>query len=101
MATTRVTITLPPDVVDEIDRIERNRSRFVLEAVRREIRRRREEELRRSLENPHPESGEYESLGLEDWSAGLSRSDLDGLLVRESARPIRWVAGEGWKGEEE
>ena len=30
----RVTITLPTEVVRDIDRLEKNRSRFVLEAVR-------------------------------------------------------------------
>ena len=43
----RVTVTLPTELVSQIDRIEKNRSRFMLLAVRRELRRRRREELRR------------------------------------------------------
>jgi|SRR5215471_12655167 len=52
----RVTITLSNDLLREIDRQEKNRSKFVAEAVRRELDRRRRTELQRSLENPHPES---------------------------------------------
>jgi metal-responsive CopG/Arc/MetJ family transcriptional regulator len=51
----RVTVTLPKDLVRDIDRREKNRSRFIAEAVHRELDRRRREELRRSLENPHAE----------------------------------------------
>ncbi len=41
MPAERVTVTMPGQVVEEIDRMERNRSAFVLEAVRNEIKRRR------------------------------------------------------------
>ena len=34
MPCTRITVTLPEQVVADVDRFERNRSRFVLEAVR-------------------------------------------------------------------
>jgi len=40
MPTERVTVTLPAEMVRQIGRLERNRSRFVLEAVAREIARR-------------------------------------------------------------
>ena len=53
----RVTVTLPADVVRDIDRREKNRSKFVTETVRHELDRRRRDELRRSLQNPHPEIG--------------------------------------------
>ncbi len=56
-----VTVTLRHDLVREIDRREKNRSR-------------RREELRRSLDNPHPESAELAEQGLEE----------------------RWVSGQGW-----
>ena len=45
----RVTVTLPNDLVRDIDRRENNRSKFVAEAVRHELDRRRRAELRRSL----------------------------------------------------
>ena len=50
----RVTVTLPNDLIRDIDRQEKNRSKFVTEAIRRELDRRRLAELRRSLQNPHP-----------------------------------------------
>lgn len=75
---------------------ERNRSRFVLDAVRREIQRRRREEVRRSLENPHPESSELAESGLEDWSALRATDEEAGLLDPSRGKSIRWVEGRGW-----
>ena len=96
MPAARVTITLPPEVVEEIDRREKNRSRFVLEAVRREVQRRRREDLKRSLANPHPESSELADAGLEEWGARSSGGDAAALLDPRAGKPIRWVAGKGW-----
>jgi hypothetical protein len=92
----RITVTLPPDLVSEIDRRERNRSRFILDAVRREIQRRRREELRRSLENPHPESSELADSGLEEWGASRRAEDDTGLLDPSGGQSIRWIEGRGW-----
>jgi hypothetical protein len=96
MATLRVTVTLPPELVREMDRRERNRSRFVLEAVRRELARRRKEQLRLSLERVHPGSMELAAEGLEEWGAGVSGPGADGLLVRDGGTSVRWVHGEGF-----
>jgi len=96
MPTARVTVTLPPELVAEIDRRERNRSRFVLDAVRREVQRRRREELRRSLTHPHPESMELADAGLDDWGASPSAKEDSGLLDPGASRPVRWVEGRGW-----
>ena len=57
MATTkRVTLTLPIELVRSIDALERSRSRFIAEAVRHELFRRRRVALMRSREHPHPEA---------------------------------------------
>ena len=95
MPAARITITLPPELVSEIDRRERNRSRFVLDAVRREIHRRRREELRRSLDHPHPESSELADAGLDEWGARGAAADAN-LLDPSAAKSIRWVEGRGW-----
>jgi hypothetical protein len=92
----RVTVTLPNDLVREIDRREKNRSKFIAEAVRNELDRRRRDELRRSLDYPHPESAELAEQGLEEWTRGLPEEDAAALVDRNAGRPIRWVAGEGW-----
>jgi Arc/MetJ-type ribon-helix-helix transcriptional regulator len=92
----RVTVTLPDDLVRDIDRQEKNRSKFVAEAVRRELDRRRRDELRRSLRNPHPESAELAEQGLEEWSRGLPEEDVDALVDSSAGKAVRWVAGEGW-----
>ena len=98
MPAARITVTLPPALVEEIDRRERNRSRFVLEAVRREVARRRREELRRSLAKPHPEAGELADAGLEDWGYGRGSypAESSELLDRSAGKHVRWTRGKGW-----
>jgi Arc/MetJ-type ribon-helix-helix transcriptional regulator len=97
MATTeRVTVTLPTDLVSDIDRREKNRSKFVVEAVRRELDRRRREELRRSLQKPHPESEELADAGLEAWARSLPEEDIQALVDVDAGKAVRWVPGEGW-----
>jgi len=92
----RVTVTLPNDLVRDIDRREKNRSRFVTEAVRRELDRRRRAELRRSLENPHPESTELAELELGEWRRSLPEEDAEALVDSRAGKAVRWVPGEGW-----
>jgi len=96
--TDRVTVTLPSKVVREIDRMEKNRSRFVLQAVRHEIERRRREELRRSLENPHAESEEVAEVGFDEWARGLPDEQASDLIDLSAGKSVRWVPGEGWMG---
>lgn len=97
----RVTVTLPNDLLRDIDRREKNRSKFVTEAVRHELDRRRRAELRRSLQNPHPESAEFAEQGLEEWTRGLPEEDTEALVDRSAGTPVRWVPGEGWVEERE
>ena len=92
----RVTVTLPDDLVDEIDRREKNRSRFVLEAARRELELRRREELERSLRSPHPDSGRVAESGMEEWGALSSPDDAD-LVDRSDGRSVRWTPEDGWR----
>jgi hypothetical protein len=92
----RVTVTLPSDLVRDIGRREKNRSKFVAEAVRNELDRRRREELRRSLQNPHPESSVLAQQGLEEWTRGLPEEDAEALLDSNAGKPVQWVSGEGW-----
>jgi post-segregation antitoxin (ccd killing protein) len=96
MPAARVTITLPAELLEDIDRLERNRSAFVLEAVRRELRRRRREELRRSLAAPHPETRRTAEEGFDLWAEGLPREEAGELVDPRKGRPVRWVAGKGW-----
>jgi hypothetical protein len=92
----RVTVTLPADLVNDIDRREKNRSKFVAEAVRRELDRRRREDLRRSLQNPHSESSDLAEQGLEEWSRTLPEEDVESLLDSGAGKAVRWVPGQGW-----
>jgi hypothetical protein len=96
MATTeRVTVTLPIDLVQGIDRFERNRSRFITEAVEHELVRRRREGLLRSLASPHPEAAELAETGLSEWGASLPAGD-EGLVEEAAGKAVRWVDGQGW-----
>ena len=91
----RVTVTLPEELVREIDRHERNRSRFVLHSIQRELERRRREELRRSLSSPHAESETLAEAGEREWLANLPDGDED-LIAPEAGRAVRWIPGQGW-----
>jgi len=91
----RVTVTLPDDVVEEIDRHEPNRSRFVLEATLDALERRQQEELRRSLENPHPDSEELARVAESEWLSLAADEDRD-LLEPSAGTRVRWVRGAGW-----
>lgn len=96
MATTeRVTVTLPIELVERIDRLERNRSRFMAEAAERELVRRRHEGLLRSLAAPHVEVADLADAGLADWSASLPVED-EQLVDVAAGTPVRWVPGRGW-----
>ena len=77
---------MPDDVVDEIDRWETNRSRFVLEASLRELALRRREKLGRSLASPHPESARVAEQGLEQAAERLHK-DRARQVERPEAAP--------------
>jgi hypothetical protein len=91
----RVTVTLPEEVVRNIDLRERNRSRFVLRAVQNELERQRKEELRRSLRAPHADSESLAQEEIAEWMSGLPESGNDLVDVGKSTR-IKWIPGTGW-----
>jgi hypothetical protein len=96
MSTTElVTVTLHIDLVKSIDRFERNRSRFITEAVERELVQRRREGLFRSLASPHSEAAELAETGFAVWAASLPAHD-EGLVDQAAGKPVRWVEGQGW-----
>ena len=95
MPKARVTVTLPDVVVKEIDRHERNRSRFVLEAVEKELEHRRHQELLASLSSPHPQSGEIAERGLDEWADWGTDGDEE-LLDPKDGRSVRWSPDHGW-----
>jgi len=93
----RVTVTLRADLLAEIDRVERNRSRFIAEAVVHELQRRRRAALFESVVNPHPETTELAGVGLGDWVNDLpEESDLVDVSTGTS---VRWTEGRGWAKE--
>lgn len=89
MATARVTVTLPAEIVADIDRLEKNRSKFIVEAVRQELR-------RRSLQSPHPDSEQLAEVGFDEWARSLPAEDASDLVDLKAGTPVRWVPGEGW-----
>jgi hypothetical protein len=93
-AVERVTVTLRSELLEEIDRVERNRSRFISEAVERELQRRRREALLQSVANPHPETAELAELGIGDWVKDLPEEN--DLVDLSTGTAVRWVEGRGW-----
>jgi metal-responsive CopG/Arc/MetJ family transcriptional regulator len=95
MASERITVTLPQELVNGIDRCERNRSRFVAEAVAHELDRRRRQGLLRSVANPHPEASMVAEEGLAEWGTRCRDEDTD-LVDASAGKPVLWVEGKGW-----
>lgn len=91
----RVTVTLAAELVEGIDRIERNRSRFIAEAVAHELTRRRQAALLHSVRQPHADTVTLADTGLGDWVSDLPADD--GLVDVAAGTPVRWVEGQGWK----
>ncbi len=94
--TERVTVTLPSNLLDGIDRFEQNRSRFIAQAVEHELERRRREELLRSVRSPHPGGDDLSELGTGDWLPELVE-DAAELVDLAGGTPVRWVSGDGWR----
>jgi Arc/MetJ-type ribon-helix-helix transcriptional regulator len=92
----RVTVTMPAELVAGIDRLERNRSRFITDAVRHELKRRQRLELLRSLQEPHPDSSTTAALGLTAWADALPAEASD-LVDPAAGVPVRWTPGQGWQ----
>ncbi|MFW5925335.1 MAG: hypothetical protein ACOCV4_04160 [Myxococcota bacterium] len=88
-------MTLPAELLERIDRLERNRSRFIKDAVEHELARRRREGLHRSLAHPHPEAPNLADAGLDEWAASLPEGD-EGLVDVSAGKRVRWIEGEGW-----
>ena len=88
----RVTVTLPADLVEKIDQLERNRSRFIAEAVEHELAQRRRDALLQSVQNPHPETSELVDTG--EWIPDLPGDDT--LVDTKAGTPVRWIQGHGW-----
>ena len=93
--TERVTVTLAADLVESIDRLERNRSRFIAEAVEHELARRRQAALLHSIRSPHADTAALIDTGLGDWVSDLPADE--GLVDVEAGTPVRWVEGQGWR----
>lgn len=92
----RVTVTLPEEIVEAIDRLEANRSRFVLESVQSEIERRRRDALRTSLTSPHAETKDIVEEDFETWAGRLPDDEASELIDPGSGTPVRWIPGQGW-----
>lgn len=95
MPKARITVTLPEEVVAELDRHTRNRSRFVLTAVEKELGHLRRQALLTSISAPHPQSGEIAESGLEEWADRGADGDEE-LLSADGGRPVRWSPEGGW-----
>ena len=90
----RITVTLPAHLLEKIDQLERNRSRFVAEAVEHELAQRRRNARLQSIQNPHAETTDLVDVSLSDWISDLSGDEA--LVDANAGTPVRWVEGQGW-----
>lgn len=90
----RVTVTLAAELLEEIDRVERNRSRFIAQAVQHELTRRRRDALLQSISSPHRETTELIDTSLADWTRELPADE--GLVDLRRGTAVRWIEGQGW-----
>jgi hypothetical protein len=93
MPAERVTITLPADLLKTVDQLAPNRSRFVAEAVRHEVARRRRAALMKSVRSPHPETTQVDA-GPGGWTAKCASEET--LLDPSGGTAVRWIEGRGW-----
>lgn len=94
--TTHVTTRLPAEPVQGIDRLDRNRSRFVAHAVERELARRHRDGLLQSLRSPHAEASILPT-GVSDWMVDLPQEEA--LVDLATGTAVRWIEGTGWLDE--
>ena len=88
-----VTVTLPAEVIRDIDRMETNRSKFILDAVHHELQRRRRQKLELSLRPPQPQ---YTKEGFDEWARSLPAENASELVDVQAGIAVRWVPGKGW-----
>lgn len=93
----RITVTLPTDLVEQIDRLGRSRSKFITEAVEHELSRRHRDALRISLHTPHTKTVRFIDAGLSEWMPDLPGDEP--LVDVSAGTPVRWIAGQGWTTE--
>lgn len=91
----RTTVTLPGELLRQIDLRAKDRSQFVADAVRNELERIERQELRLSIEHPHPDGALLEDAGFDEWARGLP-CEKEVLLAPGAGKPVRWTPGVGW-----
>ena len=96
MSTERVTISVPSELLAAVDRRGGSRSALVQSALRHELERLEQAELRQSLEDPHPESLALADVDIAEWAGALPAGD-DDLLDPDGGVAVRWTEGEGWR----
>ena len=92
--TERVTVSLHRDLVEAVDRLERNRSRFFSQAVEHELERRSREALMQSVRNPHPVTRDLAERALDAWLTSASTDD-ESLPDESAGMSVRWIEGTG------
>ncbi len=71
----------------------------MIEAVQRELKRRRRLALQRSFANPYPESSELADAGLEESGRRLPADNTSDLVNPRAGDRVLWKPGEGWIGD--
>lgn len=95
MRNAQLHITAPGEVIGEIDPIAPAK-RAIAGATKQQELRRRNQQLRTSTRNPHPESLATADIGFDEWARRLPTEDVGELLDPRGGTPVSWRAGRGW-----
>ena len=85
----RITTTLPIELVHAVDKFEKNRSKFVMVAIQKEVKRREREALRKSLHSVHPESSKIND-DFQDWIKTLGQ--MKGYMPSNESLQVEHLA---------
>ena len=89
MGRVKLSVSLPAELAQAITATGENRSAFIAEAVRRELRRRERAALVACLQQPHPKTRAW-AAELDALSAPLPDEDYSDLVDPEAVEPFIW-----------
>lgn len=94
MATRRLTVSLPEELVRAIDRRSSNRSAYLQRAAKHELERELRRDLERSLSSPVVD--EIADAGFEEWLVAIPGDGRE-IADPDQGTPVRWIEGRGWQ----
>ncbi len=95
MRNAQLHVAVPAEVSRGIDPVGPPR-RTAARATTQQQLRGRNQQIRTSTRNPHPESVATAEVGLAEWARRLPTEDAGDILDPHGGTPVSWRAGRGW-----